>query len=304
MAKPRDVVVRFLADTREFLRGSDNVGRAFDDLARSEAHVADKGEDSARRIARAYDKAGDKIRAESRTTARASTTAFGDAGKEAGAEFAQNLGESISSGDIGGLVAGTAGGLAGTFGAAGPIGLAVAGLGAAAVAVFQGISAGVQASAQAVSDAFEGILSNESDAEALTRVLEERWGSRAEGIAELGKAADKLGVPLKTLTDALVNGGDDADTLRAKLEAVLSLHTMPGTSAQELGEMRSTARDLLGYLGDVTTEHDKAAAAARRWADVITDPKVLSAAQALSAYGPGSSTYSSQVPRYSGGKRS
>lgn len=297
----RDYVAKYVADLTGYrltpaIRQTEQLEKATDNTA--DAVVRDW-----QRMERGADRAARGIAADATRAGHEGRKAFGEAGKEAGAEFAQNLGESISSGDIGGLVSGTVGGLAGTFGAAGPIGLAVAGLGAAAVAVFQGISAGAEKSAQAVADAFEGILSNESQAEALTRVLEERWGTRAEGIAELGKAADRLGVPLKTITDALTEGGDEAETLRRKLEQVISTSAMPGTSAQELGEMRSTARDLLGYLGDVTTEHDKAAAAARRWAGVITDPKVLSAAQALAGYGRGSSTYASQVPRYTGGKR-
>lgn len=307
MSKARDVVVRFLADTREFLRGSDNVERAFDDMARAEQRVAETGDKSARDIARAYDRAGDKVRAETRTMGRESASSFGEAGKEAGSEFAQNLGEAISSGDVSGTIAGTVGGLAGTFGAMGPIGLAVAGLGAAAVGVFQAIRSGAETAAQNVSDAFEGILAQEDKAATLTRVLEERYGTRAKGIEELGRAADRIGIPLSELTDALVDGGQEADTLGSKLDAVINRRYgdgKGGESAQQLGEMRATARDLKGYLEDVTTQHNEAAAAAQRWADVITDPKVLTAAKALAGYGPGSSTYASQVPRYSGGKRS
>lgn len=154
MAKPRDVVVRFLAETRDFLRGTDNVERAYSDLARQADHVADEGEDSARRLARAYDRAGDQIRADAKRTNAATTDAYSEGGREAGAEFAQNIG-SRSPGDLSGTLSGTIGGLVGTFGQNGPLGLALAGLGALGVGIFTSITAAAEDAKNRAQSAFD-----------------------------------------------------------------------------------------------------------------------------------------------------
>lgn len=127
MAGPRDITVRFLANVQGFLRGADDMEDALRDTARAQDTLADEGEDSARRLSRAYEKAGDRIRSEADATKRKSKQAYGDAGREIGGELAQNIGEGISSGsgDIRGAVLGTLGGIIPAFGAA----AAAAGLG-------------------------------------------------------------------------------------------------------------------------------------------------------------------------------
>ena len=208
-SRPRDMVVRFLSDVTDFVRGTDKVEDAFRDVARQMQTTEDKVETSTRDMGRAYERMADKIKRENRDAAKDTKQKLGEAGKEAGSEFAQNLGESISSGDISGLVSGTVGGLAGTFGAAGPIGLALAGLGAAATAIFTGMSTQAATAAAAAQTAFDNLMSGADTFTTTQSNLETAFG-KGDYVANLGEAkriAALLGMDWQDLID-LINEGN------------------------------------------------------------------------------------------------
>lgn len=153
---PRDLIVRFLADVNGFLRGTDQVADALADTARDQETLADQGEETARRLARAYDKAGQEIRRDADRTKRDTKRAYADTGREVGQEFAQNIGEGISSGggDVKGAVLGTLGGV---LPALGPW-AAAAGVGAVvAQAVFGNIDAMRARAKEAGRQAFDAL---------------------------------------------------------------------------------------------------------------------------------------------------
>lgn len=304
VAKPRDVVVRFLADTREFLRGTTNIERAYDDMARDADHVADEGEDSARRLARAYDRAGDQIRRDSRSTSKATQDAYADAGREAGDEFAQNLGESLSSGDISGLLSGTVGGLVGTFGKGGPIALALGALGAVGVGVFQAIQdAAVKADA-ASQQAFDDLHDNATREARLNAFLSDRFGSTVKGWEQISRYAEASGVSVEAIADALATG-TGARQLAERFDLIArKAYETEGT----LDRTNSVLLDGSDDLRDRADAMERAAAAA------VVERNALSTSEGIlrrsasyyaqrgSAYAPGGSVYNSQVP-YARGKR-
>jgi hypothetical protein len=328
-SKPRDLVVRFLADTREFLRSTASIERAYDDMARDADHVADEGERSATRLARAYDRAGDEIRADARKTGADSAKGFGEAGKEAGDEFAQNLGESISSGDISGLLAGTAGGLAGTFGKAGPIALGLTALGGVAAAVFQGIQQAAEDAAQAAQAAYDDIASKADSLATAQTQLETGLGKGGwvANLAEAKRLAAEIGISTDTVVETIkVGNRQGAGYLRLQRE----LATLNDKAVRAGGELtnaeerrRLALSDLLGAAdasADALQRARDAAAVTARLAAKTADSTGQTAdnadrtAAALkaasrdyaklgSSYAVGGSTYNSQVPRYRGGAR-
>lgn len=307
MAKPRDVVVRFLADTRDFLRGTDNVERSFRDMARDADHVADEGEDSARRLARAYDRAGDQIRQDTRRTTSATTDAYAEGGREAGAEFAQNIGESISSGDLSGTLSGTIGGLVGTFGQNGPIGLALAGLGAVAVGVFTSITAQAQKAQEAAQAAFDQLHDQTSKEATLNAILTDKFGSTLEGWEQIARYSEASGVSADVIAEALVKGGQFANDIADRQEDIARQYY---NQTGQLDIQTGLQSDLADLLHDRVKAMDRAAAAAQTERDALAASEGILKRSAKyyaargSAYATGGSTYSSQVPRYTGGKRS
>jgi hypothetical protein len=304
MAKPRDVVVRFLADTRDFLRGTDNVEDAFRDMARGEDRVADEAEDSARRIARAYDKAADKVRRDSKGASKATREAYADAGREAGDEFAQNLGESLSSGDVSGLLSGTIGGLVGTFGKGGPLALALGALGAVGVGVFQAIAAQAEQAAAAAQQAFDDIRDGATDAAKVDAFLTDRFGSTVKGWEAIARYSEASGTSVEAIADAIANGGSKARVLADQWDAILrAQYETEGT----IDRTNSALVDGVDDLRDRADASERAARAAQTERDARGETyRYLkdSARYYAQAYGAGSSTYQSQVPRYTGGKRS
>lgn len=302
MARPRDVVVRFLADTREFLRGTQNVERAYDDMARSADHVADEGEDSARRLARAYERAGDKVKRESKATSKATQDAYADAGREAGDEFAQNLGESLSSGDISGLLSGTLGGLVGTFGKGGPIALALGALGAVGVGVFQALSAAAEQAAADAQAAFDDIQDNASDSARLTNFLTSRFGGTAKGWEQIAAYAEASGIAAKDIAYALSVGGPRARDMADRFDAIArKAYETDGVLDASNSKLIDGADD----LRDRADAMERAARAAQTQATALGQSNQYlrdSARYYAAAYGKGSSVYNSQVP-YAKGKR-
>lgn len=306
MPGPRDVVVRFLADTRAFLTGTDKVEQAYEDMARDADKVADAGEDSARRLARAYDTAGDNIKREARDVDRATRQGFGDAGREAGNEFASNLGEAVSSGDIGGLLSGTAGGLVSTFGAGGPIGLALGALAGVGVAAFSAIQAGAEKANAAAQVAFDELHEQTTNEARLNAVLTDRFGSTLAGWEQIQRYSEASGIDAATIADALVKGGPRARSLADSFERIMRAEY---ETTGELGAQSAILIDGQDDLLDRATAMERAAAAAKTENKYLRDTEgVLGRSSKYygrkdSAYRPGGSLYDSQVPRYAGGKR-
>lgn len=306
MSRPRDVVVRFLADTRDFLRGGDSVERAYRDMAREADRTADKGEDSARRLARAYERAGDRVKAENKQVSKNTREAYATAGDEAGSEFAQNLGEAVSSGDVSGLLSGTVGGLVGTFGAGGPIALALGGLAAIGVGVFGAMSKAAEDAANAAQTAFDQLHEGATREAKLNAVLEDRFGSTLKGWEQIQRYADASGVSVEAIADAMVTGGEPARQLADKFDAILK-------SAYETnGQLDATNSILIDAEDDL---RDRADAMERAAKAAQTEKNALAVSEGIlrrsaayyaargSAYAVGGSTYQYQVPRYAGGKR-
>lgn len=309
MAGPRDLVVRFLADVQGFLRGTDQVEDALRDTARQQDQLADSGEDSARRLAQAYDRAADKISRDARDARRDVKRAYADTGKEAGQEFAQNLGESVSSGDVGGLLSGTAGGLAATFGATGPIGLALAGLSAVAVGVFSAMQKQAEQAATAAQLAFDQLHEATSREARLNAVLSDRFGSTLAGWEAIQRYADASGYSAEAIADALVSGGPKARTMADQFDRMLkAAYETDGT----LDRTNSVLIDGADDLRDRAVAMERAAAAAQTERDALkVSEGILRRSAAFyatrgSAYAPGGSAYDQQLgaaARYARGGR-
>jgi hypothetical protein len=308
VAKARDVVVRFLSETRDFLRGADDVEQAYRDMARDADRAADAGEDAARDTTRAWDRAADSMRRDVDRASRDVRSDLGDAGTEAGDEFAQNLGESISSGDVSGLLAGTVGGLVGTFGKGGPIALALGAVGAVGVGAFQAIQAQAEQARTAAQLAFDQLREGASKEARLNAVLEDRFGTVVEGWERIQRYADASGKPVEVIADALANGGPLARDIADQWErAARAEYEAEGA----LGRSNSLLLDGVDDLRDRADALDRAAAAAQTERDALATSEGILRRSARyysvrgSAYAPGGSTYQSQVPDdpYASGRR-
>ncbi len=307
--KPRDLLVRFLADVNPFVRDTDKVQRAYEDVAREQDDLARNGDQAARKLSSSYQRAADKISRDIKTSGKETKTTLKDTGKEAGQEFVANLGESISSGDLSGVLSGTAGGLASTFGLAGPIGIAFAGLATVGATVFAGLSAAAKQAAQDAQTAFDELISGADRESRLRSRLESLFGSYQEGLIELGKLSDLTGVSIADIADGLAYGGTKATELEGYLGKVRDAGTRTTTGlsggragqglTKVLDDSANAANTLRGYLERASAATDGAAKAEARRADALR----TSASYFAAAYGKGSSTYRSQVPAYATGRR-
>jgi len=299
MARPRDVVVRFLAETRDFLRGSQGVEDAYRDMAREADRTADAGEDAARDTARAWDRAADSMKRDMRDAGRVTQQSAAEAGQEVGNEFAQNVGESISSGDIEGLLSGTVGGLAGTFGAAGPIGLALAGLGAAAVGVFGAMSRAAEQAAADANTAFQELTEGTSFQARLNNQLETRFGGIVEGWEKITKYSEASGISTSAITRAIANGGREARSLEKIIDRRLRKEY---ETEGALGAQSALLVDLADDLNDRADATERAAKAAKEENQSLRDTEQVLRRSASyysarrSGYAVGGSLYQSQVP--------
>lgn len=307
--KPRDLVVRFVSDVRGFLRGTDQVERALADQVHDLDRVADQGDKTSRRLAKAYDRAGDQIKRRNQQTARETQRLLGDAGTEAGDEFAQNLGESISSGDVGGLISGTIGGLVGTFGKGGPLALALGALGAVGVGVFQSIQAQAEVAAAAAQTAFDQLHEATTREARLNAILTDRFGGTLQGWEAIQRYADASGVSAEAIADALVNGGAQARQLADQFDRQLkAAYETNGV----LDRTNSVLIDGADDLRDRADAMERASRAAQTERDALSTSEGILRRSAKfyaargSAYAPGGSVANSQVPaaaRYGSGKR-
>lgn len=300
MARPRDLVVRWVSDVKGFLKGTDEIERALADQERDLRDVDRAGTRSADSLADAYHRAGQRIRADAKATGKVTRGEFADAGKEAGNEFAQNLGESISSGDVSGMLSGTVGGLVGTFGAAGPIGLALGALAGVGVGAFQAIQQGAEKAQAAAQLAFDQLHESTSREARLNAVLTDRFGSTLAGWEQIQRYADGSGESAEAIANALIDGGPAARHMADRFDDVMrAAYETTG----EVDKAQSILIDGADDLRDRADAMERAAKAARTERDALRESEGILRRSAAyyaargSAYAPGGSVYASQVPK-------
>jgi hypothetical protein len=299
----RDYVAKYVADLTGY-----KLTPAITDTEKLERET-DQTADS---VVRDWQRMSDAAKREGHEMSRAATTTgqdvrrkYGDAGREAGAEFSQNLGQAIESGDAGGVALGTLGGLAATVGASGPIGLGLVAVGGIATAVFGTMKKNAEAAATAVQTAFDQIIEGATKEAKLRTQLETIFGTYAEGLAAIGQIAGDTGVSVAEISDALAEGGQPARDLAAELDAIAAAQERAATAAGdykkevETGIAADRARGLADDLERAADATERAYAAEQLRADALR----TSSRYFADAYGPGSSTYQSQVPTYRGGTR-
>lgn len=252
MARDGSVLVKFLADTLGFRRGTDDMTRALDDAA----HAT---EQDTEHMARAFRDAGQKIDRTTRDIGTGTKLTMKDAGKEAGGEFVQNMGEGIGSGqaNLTDTVLGTVGGIAPALGAAG---VAVAIGATAALGIIQGINEQQAKVKKAASDLFEAMRQGIVDAATKESLLEQALGvdNMYDAIGKATEQARKLGVPVKDVLAYLESaGGVSTPALTAALQAAD-------------GETKKIT-DKMGRVHKITTEASGAAGVLRQEAQFTAD---------------------------------
>lgn len=262
MARDGSVLVKFLADTLGFRRGTDDMVDALEDAARSTDRQTD-------RMATAFRDAGTKINRSTDKIGHDAKTGMREAGTEASGEFIQNLGEGIGSGqpDIKDAVLGTIGGIAPALGAAG----AVIAVGAsAALAIIGGIQAQQEKVRAAGRDLFEAMRDGIVDASAREDLLEKALGvdNMYDAIGKARTQAERLKVPVNDVLAYIESAGRVATpALNAALakanERVSSVSTKAGTVNNALTDAGQAARDLKDwakFTGDAWSDAADAAA--------------------------------------------
>lgn len=276
----RDYIAKYQADLTGWdldpaIRETQDLQRAEDELARNTATTADKVAASWREMARDVDTSGQHIDRTVTEVDHDTRAKLGDTGKEAGNEFVQNLGESVSSGDLSSIAQDTAGGLASTFGMAGPIGVAFAGLATGASLIFAGIQAHAQKVSEATSAAFDDLISASDKESKFRNQVTALYGDFQGGIVELGKLAEQTGVPMQDIADALTGGGRAAQKLQEQIRLAI-----PGTDKQLLNargisqrylEQVASGKKLLSVLDDSVKAQYDAADAAGTYKSAIKD---------------------------------
>lgn len=308
MARARDVVVRFLAETRDFLRGADDIADAYTDMARDAERAADAGEDAARDTARAWDRAADAMRRDVDGATRDIGGDVADTGREAGTEFAQNMGEAISSGDWSAVANDTAGGLSASLLAAGPIG-AVAGaavaLGGIFLAQFQARAAQVKELASQTFDAYrDGLIEQAEKEQLLITML--GVDNIDEAYREIGRIARELGGTAADVQRELLTAGDAVTPLDDAVAGIISkrddLARGKGIGLIDRDAV-DTATDYVKVLDAAAEARRLAAESARVERDMTRQTSAAASTYTRGAYGVGGSVYQQQVPRYANGGR-
>jgi hypothetical protein len=261
----RPIVIEWAAQVREWLRGTDQVERSVDDIAKGLKDASDDAErfegdfqnamrDSERAASRAADKIGDdfgKVKKD-----------LGDIGDEAGSEFKQNLGESLASGDLEDLLTDTLGGM--VSGLKGPLGLAAAGLAGIAALAFgemkkqaEEAAAFVASTLDAINSMFEaGFLAadQQRQLEAFTQWAEENADKFKEWEAPLAS----VGIRIEDYVQALYNGGQEQADMLATLR-LISQETETQTTGQ--GVQREVETDRAGIAKGLLKSLEEQAAA-------------------------------------------
>jgi hypothetical protein len=223
VARDPSIVVRFASNVRDFLKGTDQVEAALEDLADESGDLARDVERDAERMGRAYkdaarkaDRAGDDL---NNGFGRKARKVGADAGKETGNEFAANLGESLSSGNLEDLATDTAGGLVASFGPAGPVGIALAGLAAVAAIQFGKMKADAAKLKEQV-DAVWGALWDEGRAAALAEAkkqVEQFFRDQGDQADDVVRSLNRAGIAY----DDLVKAAQGDAAAIAKVETAL-----------------------------------------------------------------------------------
>lgn len=259
MARDGSVLVKFLADTLGFRRGTDDMARALDDAARTT-------ERDTEHMSRAFRDAGQKIHRTTQDVGDGTKMTMKDAGKEAGAEFVQNMGEGIGSGqaNLMDTVLGTVGGIAPALGAAG-VGVAVGAT--AALGIINGIKAQNEKVRQAAADLFDAMRQGIIDQATKENLLEQALGvdNMYDAMGKATEEAKKLGVPvadvlqyLETagrvttpqLTAALAAADSETKNLRDKMGRVHKITTEASGAAQTLRDQGKFAADAWAAAAD------------------------------------------------------
>jgi methyl-accepting chemotaxis protein len=201
VARDGSVLVKFLADTLGFRKGTDDMEQALD--AAAKATEADT-----KHMAESFRKAGDKIDKETKDIEKGTKSNLKDAGKETGAEFIANMGEGIGSGapNLQDTVLGTIGGIAPALGAAG-VGIAI---GATAIlGIIDGMNKEKEKVKQAAADLFESMRTGIIDASAREDLLQKALGveSMMDALAKVRGYAERLGAPVKDVLAYLESAG-------------------------------------------------------------------------------------------------
>jgi histone H3/H4 len=296
----RGVNLSFLADVRPFLKGTDDVqgaledvGGSLDDLARDAQTSTRIQVDALGDVAEAGDRAANELTDDFRTMARQADTSFdsvrtsGDqamtdlgtnskgkaagAGAEVGQEFAANIGEQIGSGqaNIADILAGTLGGLVTIPG----IGAAAAGLGIAALVV-KGMVDGTAKAKEALQETIQTVFDSITvDASNLSiewnrqKMLDDAIDALTEGgrAQDLQRVAEwvKLGIGEDTIAHALV--GEITPEDEAKLQSAVSKQRK---LAEDRGALDSQALQDLQAIIDLSERQHEAQKTANDLASV------------------------------------
>lgn len=269
-SKPRDLVVRFLADVRGFVQGTSDMEDALRDTADAQDRLAREGDQAADKLAASYRRAADKMDRDLRGTRTTVKEGFADTGKEAGAEFAQNLGQSLSSGDTSRVVQDSVGGLIGSLAFAGPVGAAVAAAGTIALSFWNAWEEKTKQQREAVlavvGDVYQGLLDQGADfvREYNSTTLRDFLNPATSN--ELARRAREASQRLGTdLANALAGGPESvAQAAREAQEELDTLYkgrlpaTMTSAQRQRVADLRAE----IDYLTTITTGWNDAQEAA------------------------------------------
>lgn len=201
MARDGSVLVKFLADTLGFRKGTDDMSRALADAATdtktSTTHMSD-----------AFRTAGAKIDATTKDVGKNTKRGMRDAGKEGAHELIQNMSEGIASGKVSMTDAalGTIGGIAPALGAAG-VGIAIA------ASLLLTIKNGLDEQKKKAHDMalmiFDGLREGMLDAAAKESILEKALGvdNMMDAFLVMQREAATLGVNVNDVVTYLDSAG-------------------------------------------------------------------------------------------------
>jgi uncharacterized protein YukE len=220
-----EIRVPFIADVRDWLRGTDKVVDSTEDIERALDDAGDEAADFERDMTRAM---RDTEQQTGRSTRRMGDD-IDDITREAGQEARQNLSEGFSSGfrdaeDVADAFTGTLGGL--VSGLKGPLGLAASFAAGAAATGFtvmfdkwQQERNRIEESAKELFDEMRENIESVGTAitEEMIRSRSEEWlAENVEKLDEMQAAADLLGIDWQTFVRAMSGSNDDMQELLDK----------------------------------------------------------------------------------------
>lgn len=257
----RDLVVGIFIDPKGVQKGSEDAERALDELRRDGGRDVDALADSTEDAFRRMQRASDRLRRDVDADQRDLRSDLKESGREIGSEFAQNVGQGLASGNIKDLATDTAGGLIAAFqGIPGPVGQSLALVATAATAVFASINSQAEASAQAITDAFDEIDRNLTGRAKRETALKQALGKDTydQNLAEAAKYADKLfGGDLDKAVRYITEGNRGQRDLVSLQDTVNRLTQKNIDQGGELSVQDAQAlRDAQDYLNAVNKRSD------------------------------------------------